>query len=64
MEWAAGDHLLLCSDGLTNMVDDVVLRSLISECGGDLEKSCEEAVYLANRNGGRDNITLVLAYHE
>jgi PPM family protein phosphatase len=64
VEWAAGDHLLLCSDGLTNMVNDVALRSLISECGGDLERSCEEAVYLANRNGGRDNITLVLAYHE
>ena len=64
VEWAKGDHLLLCSDGLTNMVEESELRSLISEGGGDLERSCEEAVYMANRNGGRDNITLVLAYHE
>jgi serine/threonine protein phosphatase PrpC len=64
VEWAAGDYLLLCSDGLTNMVDKADLHALISEGGGDLERSCEEAVFLANRNGGRDNITLVLAHHE
>jgi serine/threonine protein phosphatase PrpC len=45
-------------------VDDADLRALISEGGGDLERSCQEAIYLANRNGGKDNITAVLAYHE
>ena len=64
VEWTAGDYLLLCSDGLTNMVDDADLRALISEGGGDLERSCQEAIFLANRNGGKDNITAVLAYHE
>ena len=64
VEWTRGDYLLLCSDGLTNMVDDADLRSLISEGGGDLERSCQEAIFLANRNGGKDNITAVLAYHE
>jgi protein phosphatase len=63
-EWSAGDFLLLCSDGLTNMVEESELRSLISTGGGDLERSCREAIERANQNGGRDNITAVLAYHE
>jgi protein phosphatase len=64
VEWNAGDFLLLCSDGLTNMVEDSELRSLISQGGADLERSCREAIERANQNGGRDNITAVLAYHE
>jgi serine/threonine protein phosphatase PrpC len=64
VEWNAGDFLLLCSDGLTNMVDESELRSLIAGGGADLERSCREAIDLANQNGGRDNITAVLAYHE
>jgi serine/threonine protein phosphatase PrpC len=64
VEWNAGDFLLLCSDGLTNMVDESELRSLIAGGGADLERSCREAVDRANQNGGRDNITAVLAYHE
>jgi len=62
--WNAGDFLLLCSDGLTNMVEDSELRSLISGGGADLERSCREAIERANQNGGKDNITAVLAYHE
>jgi serine/threonine protein phosphatase PrpC len=64
VEWNAGDYLLLCSDGLTNMVDESELRSLISAGGADLERSCQDAIDRANQNGGRDNITAVLAYHE
>src|ERR1700681_3613746 len=64
VEWNAGDYLLLCSDGLTNMVEDSELRSLISQGGSDLQRSCREAIERANQNGGRDNITAVLAYHE
>ena len=64
VEWSPGDFLLLCSDGLTNMVEESELRSLISRGGVDLERSCRQAIDLANRNGGRDNITTVLAYHE
>ena len=59
-----GDYLLLCSDGLTNMVEDSVLRSVIAGGGADIERSCREAVDRANRNGGRDNITAILAYHD
>jgi serine/threonine protein phosphatase PrpC len=64
VEWNAGDYLLLCSDGLTNMVEESELRSLISAGGANLERSCQEAIDRANQNGGRDNITAVLAYHE
>ena len=64
VEWNAGDYLLLCSDGLTNMVGESELRSLISAGGADLERSCQQAIERANQNGGRDNITAVLAYHE
>jgi protein phosphatase len=64
VEWNAGDYLLLCSDGLTNMVEESELRSLISAGGADLERSCQQAIDRANQNGGRDNITAVLAYHE
>jgi serine/threonine protein phosphatase PrpC len=64
VEWNAGDCLLLCSDGLTNMVDESELRSLISGGGADVARSCQEAIDRANQNGGRDNITAILAYHE
>jgi len=64
VEWNAGDYLLLCSDGLTNMVEESDLRSLISAGGADLQRSCQQAIDRANQNGGRDNITAVLAYHE
>lgn len=52
------DILILCSDGLTNMVtDSEILETLKSEY--DVQKSCEILVDLANDNGGRDNITVV-----
>jgi len=54
-----GDRYLLCSDGLSNEVDDeraaAVLRRL-----GDPDDAARELVRLANENGGRDNITVVV----
>jgi serine/threonine protein phosphatase PrpC len=64
VEWRAGDYLLLCSDGLTNMVEDSELRSFIAAGGADIQRSCREAIDRANRNGGKDNITAVLAYFD
>ncbi|HEX5868770.1 MAG TPA: protein phosphatase 2C domain-containing protein, partial [Longimicrobium sp.] len=55
----AGDVLLLCSDGLTGMVPDVHLqRILLSE--GTAAERIEEMIVLANKRGGRDNITAVI----
>lgn len=53
-----GDSYLLCSDGLTNMVSDPQLQGVINE--NDLEPAARELVDMANRNGGDDNITLII----
>ncbi|HEX4458293.1 MAG TPA: Stp1/IreP family PP2C-type Ser/Thr phosphatase [Polyangia bacterium] len=55
-----GDVYLLCSDGLTGMVDDPGLSYIISE-EPDLDVACERLIHAANRNGGQDNITCCLA---
>ena len=56
----AGDRFLLCSDGLSNMVSgDEIAR--ISGGREDLGILTEKLVTMANRNGGRDNISVVLA---
>jgi len=52
-----GDYLLLCTDGLTNTVKAAELQSVIADVGADIERTCREAIDLANRKGGRDNIT-------
>ncbi|WP_316798364.1 PP2C family protein-serine/threonine phosphatase [Pedobacter frigidisoli] len=54
-----GDLLLLCSDGLTDMVNKQDITSLLLQ-GDDLAKKAENLVAMANENGGRDNITVVL----
>jgi protein phosphatase len=52
-----GDLLLLCSDGLTDLVSDSeIMSSLVTRSLGD---ALEELVLLANRRGGHDNITIV-----
>jgi protein phosphatase len=62
--WHPGDHLLLCSDGLTTMVADRHLQALILQAGGNVQAACEALVARANVQGGADNITVVLAQCE
>jgi protein phosphatase len=54
------DTYLLCSDGLSGMVDDPGLAYILQE-EQDLDTACERLIHAANRNGGQDNITCVLA---
>ncbi|TCC90072.1 serine/threonine-protein phosphatase [Pedobacter frigiditerrae] len=54
-----GDTLLLCSDGLTDMVNKQDITSLLMQ-GDRLAKKADNLIALANENGGRDNITVVL----
>jgi protein phosphatase len=55
-----GDRLLLCTDGLTDMVDDEgILRVLAGSESS--EAACRRLVDLALENGGKDNVTVVLA---
>jgi protein phosphatase len=59
----ADDLVLLCSDGLTNMLpDDEIHRVLDAEA--DPERACRQLVALANEAGGRDNITVIVARFE
>ena len=54
-----GDLILLCSDGLWNMVTNENIQKTIQNTD-DLDQSCEILVQMANNAGGRDNITVVL----
>src|SRR5204862_561064 len=54
------DVMLLCPDGLTNMVSDRRILEIVTTHGADLEGACRELVSEANAQGGRDNISVVL----
>jgi protein phosphatase len=59
--WLAdGDQLLLCTDGLANMVDDVAIASLLGGAATSHE-ACQALVAAALDNGGKDNVTVALA---
>jgi protein phosphatase len=58
---AEDDVYLFCTDGLTGMVPDDELQSMLSSPPGDLGRAAEELVHRACANGGVDNITVVLA---
>ena len=54
------DVLLLCSDGLTDMVDDEGICYLLCHTHASLQDACQALVDAANAAGGRDNISVVL----
>lgn len=56
----AEDIFLLCSDGLSDMVDDGDLGNILMEHQQDLPKAAANMVKQANENGGRDNISVIL----
>ena len=58
-----GDIVLLCSDGLSNMLDDEDIEYIIKRCD-TLEEAGTQLVVQANLHGGDDNITVVLAQAE
>lgn len=54
-----GDYILLCSDGLSNMLEDAEIEEIIcSEL--ELPEKAEKLITVANDNGGKDNIAVVL----
>ncbi|HEY3067053.1 MAG TPA: PP2C family serine/threonine-protein phosphatase [Methylomirabilota bacterium] len=56
----AGDVVLLCSDGLTNMLSDTRILEILTAHAPDLEAATGELIARANEEGGRDNISVVL----
>jgi protein phosphatase len=58
-----GDRILLCTDGLTEMVDDAIIAGILRGAGTSQE-ACQALVETALDRGGKDNVTVVLArYH-
>ncbi len=53
------DCVLMCSDGLSNMVDDEHILQIVRE-SADIDNAAEELICAANDNGGRDNISVVI----
>jgi protein phosphatase len=56
----ANDIYLLCSDGLTDMVDTEVIHNIVDDKRSVLPEAAADLVELANQNGGRDNISVIL----
>jgi len=59
----AGDIFLLCTDGLTDMVDDAAMQNALNQ-GDDLQTQADRLIDLAKAAGGKDNITVVLVKME
>ncbi len=57
-ETKKGDRFLLCSDGLSNLVDEAELKRVL--CGSSPKNACKRLIEAANLKGGDDNITVVI----
>ena len=57
---AAGDRLLLCTDGLTKTVSHDGLAAALDRFRGDPQGACDHLIAAANDSGGPDNITAVI----
>ena len=55
-----GDMILMCSDGLSNMVEDSKIQEIISDPEADIDQKGNALLREANQNGGKDNIAVVL----
>ena len=55
----AGDIYLMCSDGLSDMMEDAAMARILQN-GSSLAQMAQELIFRANENGGRDNITVLL----
>ncbi len=56
-----GDVYLLCSDGLSDIVEPSEMAAAVGAARGDLQRACMDLIDLANARGGPDNVTVVLA---
>lgn len=56
-----GDLYLLCSDGLSDLVEDEEIQLTLTSLSANLELAANQLVQMANDNGGKDNISVILA---
>ena len=59
-ELSNGDRILMCSDGLTDLVDDDTIRRVLVE-QPDSKEACQRLIDLALERGGKDNVTVIVA---
>lgn len=60
VELRKDDLILMCSDGLSNMMDDKDILEITDKFQDDLENACRKLAARANDNGGKDNISIVM----
>ena len=59
------DMIMLCSDGLTKMLDDAAIAAVLSRANGDPHRACHDLIEQALTRGGEDNVTvIVVASHD
>ena len=63
LDLEAGEQVLLCSDGLSNMVRDEAIADIVRSTP-DTDSAVKSLIEEANRNGGRDNISVILVSPE
>lgn len=59
VELARGIRIVMCSDGLSNMVEDADIMKVVKDTA-DLEEACNMLIKMANDNGGKDNISVII----
>jgi PPM family protein phosphatase len=63
LQLEGGDRLLLCTDGLTDMLDDATIAATL-RTHPTSDEACQALIDMALANGGRDNVTVVVAGYE
>lgn len=63
IEWDLDQSIVLCSDGLTNTVEESTIHSVVNE-NLLLEEKVERLISLANSAGGEDNISIIIVQNK
>jgi len=63
LDFNVGDRVLMCSDGLTNLLSNEEIKDFVVQYGDDLPGACKKLIDTANDRGGHDNITVVILYN-
>ena len=59
VELRPSDRILMCSDGLTNMIEDTQIASILNS-SREIDERAQMLIDLANERGGKDNISIII----